>query len=260
MGFMTYFAVCAAVCAAFAFAWWRALKRDNWSAVDVVRALAPPAGALAMALSAGTWRACVWAAALALWGLRLAAHRHAAVHGRRDREDPRHTALRTRWGESAPMRMFWVYQANAAAVAVLLLVPFSAGLDTAPQVHTAEVAGFAFALVAFAGVTLADRQLARFRALPANRDRICERGLWAYSRHPNYFFEAALWCGLALAAAESPFALLACAAPVMMVWLLTCVTGVPVLEARALARHGDAWRDYAARVSEFFPWPRRRRK
>jgi steroid 5-alpha reductase family enzyme len=112
-----------------------------------------------------------------------------------------------------------------------------------------------------AGEGLADRQMHAFRADPANRGKVCARGLWAWSRHPNYFFEILVWLAYPLIGLAGPWwpGLAGLAAPLFMYWLLAKVSGVPPLEREMLASRGDAYRDYQARVSPIVPWPPRRR-
>jgi steroid 5-alpha reductase family enzyme len=104
---------------------------------------------------------------------------------------------------------------------------------------------------------LSDRQLARFVADPRNAGGICDTGLWAWSRHPNYFFEFLGWCGWPLFAFDPdwPVGWLAVLAPVLMYWLLVHVSGIPPLEQVMLASRGDAFRKYQSRTSAFFPMP-----
>jgi steroid 5-alpha reductase family enzyme len=111
--------------------------------------------------------------------------------------------------------------------------------------------------VAFAGESLADRQLSRFRQDPRNRGRVCRDGLWRYSRHPNYFFEWLHWWAYVALAAGSPLWWIAVAGVAMMLLFLTRVTGIPPTEAQALRSRGEAYREYQRTTSAFFPWPPR---
>jgi steroid 5-alpha reductase family enzyme len=101
-----------------------------------------------------------------------------------------------------------------------------------------------------------------FRADPANRGQIMRRGLWGWSRHPNYFFQTLGWCGYPVIALAPPgswwFGLLALVGPVFMYWLLVYVSGVPPLEREMLESRGEAFRRYQAETSVFFPLPPRR--
>jgi steroid 5-alpha reductase family enzyme len=115
--------------------------------------------------------------------------------------------------------------------------------------------------MAIAGAALADHQLRRFRASPANRGKVCDAGLWRWSRHPNYFFEWLGWIAYPLIAIDItggyPLGWVAIAGPICMYWLLRHVSGVPPLEEHMLRSRGDAYRRYQARTSAFFPLPQR---
>ena len=110
------------------------------------------------------------------------------------------------------------------------------------------------------GESIADAQLARFRSQPASRGKVCEAGLWRYSRHPNYFFEWLHWWAyvmFAIGASHWWIALLL--GPVLMLIFLLKITGIPHTEARALESRGQAYRQYQRTTSVSVPWPRRSR-
>jgi steroid 5-alpha reductase family enzyme len=108
-------------------------------------------------------------------------------------------------------------------------------------------------LAGFACEAIADWQLVRFKANPAQRGRVLDTGLWRYSRHPNYFGEALLWWGFyAFAAAAGGWWTLF--APVLMTVLLLKISGVPLLE-HDIAERRPGYRDYVQRTSAFIPRP-----
>ncbi|MEZ5856269.1 MAG: DUF1295 domain-containing protein [Hyphomicrobiaceae bacterium] len=113
--------------------------------------------------------------------------------------------------------------------------------------------------VSVLGEGIADRQLAAFRSNPANASRVCDSGLWAWSRHPNYFFQWLGWLAypiIAIAFSGSyPVGWIALVAPAAMYWFLVHVSGIPPLEAHMLRSRGDAYRAYQARTNAFFPFP-----
>jgi steroid 5-alpha reductase family enzyme len=108
--------------------------------------------------------------------------------------------------------------------------------------------------VAIAGEAIADRQLARFRAHPANRGKTCRVGLWSVSRHPNYFFEWLIWCAYIPLSIGSPLFFAALLGPVLLLVFLLKVSGVPPTEAQAVSSRGEDYRRYQRTVSVFFPW------
>jgi len=121
-----------------------------------------------------------------------------------------------------------------------------------------HVAGLALFLAGLAFEATGDSQLARFKADPANRGKVCDVGLWAWTRHPNYFGEFLIWLGFALLS-FTPNLLgipgLLCAGVIL--YLVTNVTGIPLTEQQLLTSKGDAYRDYQRRVSAFWPRPPR---
>jgi steroid 5-alpha reductase family enzyme len=115
--------------------------------------------------------------------------------------------------------------------------------------------------IGIAGEALADAQLKRFREHRANQGRVCDVGLWRWSRHPNYFFEWLGWLAYPLIAISPAYPLYyplgwaTLLAPGFMYWFLVHVTGIPPLEAQMLRSRGERYRDYQSRTSVFFPLP-----
>jgi steroid 5-alpha reductase family enzyme len=122
--------------------------------------------------------------------------------------------------------------------------------------------GLAIALfaLAFAAEAIADQQMAAFKRAPGNRGRICDHGLWAWSRHPNYFFEWLSWLAYPIMAVEAgyPAGWLALAGPLVIYVLLVHVSGVPPLEAHLSRSRPAEFAAYAENVSAFWPRPQRR--
>jgi steroid 5-alpha reductase family enzyme len=110
--------------------------------------------------------------------------------------------------------------------------------------------------VGFLFEAVGDYQLARFKANPANQGKVMDRGLWRYTRHPNYFGDATLWCGLGCFALATPGSLWTLISPALMTFLIVKVSGVALLE-RGLGDAKPEYRDYVQRTSAFFPRPPR---
>ncbi len=206
----------------------------------------------------GTRQALVGALAL-LWALRLGTH--ILRRTLRIADDPRYAKLKQGWGADAPRQMFALAQKQAVVSIPLVLAIWLAAHNPHPGLQAQDFFGAALLAVAILGEGLADRQLRRFAAYPPNKGRICVAGLWAWSRHPNYFFEWLGWLAYPVIAIDLsgayPAGLLALAAPACMYWLLVYVSGVPPLEEHMLATRGDAFRAYQERTSAFFPLRRR---
>jgi steroid 5-alpha reductase family enzyme len=126
-----------------------------------------------------------------------------------------------------------------------------------PGFRAWDVLGAAIVLGAVAGETIADRQLARWRADPAHRGRTCRTGLWRWSRHPNYFFEWLHWWAWPILAIGAPWGWAAVYAPILMLAFILGLSGIPATERRALATRGEDYRRYQRTTSAFFPWPPR---
>jgi steroid 5-alpha reductase family enzyme len=117
--------------------------------------------------------------------------------------------------------------------------------------------GVAVWLFGFVLETVGDLQLRRFRASPLNAGQVLDRGLWPYTRHPNYFGDAVVWFGLWLLACSHWLGVLTVAAPVYMTNLLVRHTGKRLLEKHMARSKGAEYADYVRRTSGFFPWPPR---
>jgi steroid 5-alpha reductase family enzyme len=183
-----------------------------------------------------------------VWGARLAIHLARRVH--RESEDGRYRQLRRRWGDHQG-KLLLMFQGQALLV-VLFALPFL-GAAANPSVRPGWlcVAVFVWAL-AVAGEARADFELARFRADPAHRGRTYRQGLWARSRHPNYFFEWLHWFSYVALAVGSPLQLLAWLGPLLMYVFLRWLSGVPFTEAQALRSRPD-YRDYLRSTPMLFP-------
>lgn len=188
-----------------------------------------------------------------IWGFRL------AYYLLRDRvigkeEDGRYKALREHWGECADRNFIFFFQAQAA-LDVVLSIPFLViAFDPRPELSGWVFVGCAVWLLSVVGETVADSQLAEFRSNPANKGKTCRRGLWRYSRHPNYFFEWMHWFSYALIAVGAPYAWAAWIGPLIMYVFITKFTGIPYTEKQALKSRGDDYRQYQATTNALIPW------
>jgi steroid 5-alpha reductase family enzyme len=234
--------------------WRRQLRTGDAGIVDVGWALGVAGLAVMYAGAGDGWigRRLAIAGLLGAWGLRLGMYLLERNAGRA--EDGRYAELRRAWGDRAPRRFFWFFQAQALAALFFALPALIVSMNPAIGLRAVEEVAIALWIVAFFGEGLADRQLDAFRRDPANRGRTCDRGLWRYSRHPNYFFEWLLWVAVALFALGSPWGVVALACPAAMLVLLFRVTGIPAAEAQALRTRGADYLRYQQSTSRFVPW------
>lgn len=194
-----------------------------------------------------------------LWGARLAVHLY--LRWRREGEDPRYARMLREAREQGRFPIAALTKVFLGQAVLLFLVssPAQLGIIVANGDHPirglAQV-GVAVWLIGVFFEWVGDWQLASFRADPANADQVMDRGLWRYTRHPNYFGDVCAWWGIWLCAASAGWWVAAwtVAGPLFLTFTLTRWSGKPLLEAR-LVKHRRGYADYVARTSGFFPFP-----
>jgi steroid 5-alpha reductase family enzyme len=191
-----------------------------------------------------------------VWGLRLGLHLFLRHLGQP--EDGRYRRFRNEWGANANKNMFWFFQFQGL-MALLLSVGFIVVANRSEAPGPAQVMlAILIWLASVIGEGLADWQLEQFKKDPANRGRVCARGLWRYSRHPNYFFECLHWVAYLPLAYGAGFGfIVALIPPFVMAWLLLKLSGIPITEAH-LATSRPGYADYIRTTSVFIPWPPKR--
>ena len=260
------FVLAVGMSAAMTVAWNIAVRSQCSGWIDAIWSLAIGAaglmGALAPLGSRGlTTRQMVVAGLAAVWSVRLGAY--IAQRTMRGGDDPRYAWLRQEWGGAYRPRLFLFLQIQAACGFLLALSILVAAHNPAPGLRVGDALGVLLLAVAILGEAVADRQLARFRADPRNRGRVCDIGLWGVSRHPNYFFEWLGWLAypaIAIDPAVYAWGWVALCGPMLMYWLLVYSSGIPPLESHILRSRGAAFRAYQARVNAFWPGPPRVRQ
>jgi len=222
----------------------------------VVAALYPMAGQIANHLWP-TDRQLLVSALVATWSLRLGVYM--AIRVATSPEDARYIQLRENWGASFQRRMFVFMQNQGIGSIVFPLSILIAARNPAPGLRATDWLGAAILVIAIIGESLADRQMRRFKAAPTNRGKVCDVGLWSWSRHPNYFFEWLGWFAYPVIAMDFsgayPWGVLALSAPALMYWVLNHGTGTPHLERHMARSRGEAWQHYRARTNAFIPLP-----
>ncbi len=233
--------------------WWIQQRTRNAGYVDVAwAALLGTAALYYGAIADGALIPRLLVAVLAAaWGFRLALHLlHRVLN---ESEDGRYAHLRQHWGGHQG-KFFAFFQAQALAVALFSLPFLVAASNPVEDFTVWSALGILLWFTSLSGESIADLQLARYRADPRNRGRTCRSGLWRYSRHPNYFFEWLHWFAYVLLAIGAPHAWLALIGPVLMLVSLCWVSGIPFVEAQAVRSRGDDYREYQRTTSALIPW------
>lgn len=170
-------------------------------------------------------------------------------------EDPRYQAIRETWGPNSSDFKFYLMFLFQGLLAVILSLPFMiVSMNTSNIWHMAEGWGVVIWLIGVGGEALADNQLKTFKQEPDNTGKVCQKGLWNYSRHPNYFFEFVTWIGYFVFALGTGWGIFAIISPALILFLLLKVSGIPMAEEQSLKTKGDAYREYQRSTSAFIPW------
>jgi len=253
--FQTTVATALLACALMSIIWLIQMRTGDAGIVDVVWS-----GALGIAaVVAAVWssghptRRVIVGVIAGVWSVRLTIYLFVDRILRAENEDGRYRMLREQWGPSAQPWLFVFFQGQAFFV-VAFSVPFFVAAGNQQPIGWYDYAAIAMWVISIAGESLADRQLSAHRSRPENRGQTCRTGLWAYSRHPNYFFEWLHWWSYVLLSLGAAYWWLSPAAAVFMLFLLFYVTGIPYTEKRALATRGNDYRDYQRTTSVFVPW------
>lgn len=209
---------------------------------------------VALLAGGGGGRSVLLAVLAVLWGARLGWHigRRNLGHG----EDRRYAALRERDSARFAVRSLWSIFGIQATLAWVITLPVqSAAADPTPAgIGAVAIVGVAVALAALALEAVADHQLARFKADPASAGQVMDRGVWSWSRHPNYFGDAAFWWGMWLVALEAGSTWWTVVGPLAITVILTRVTGKRLLESD-IGERRPGYAEYVATTSSFVPWP-----
>lgn len=235
--------------------WIMHLLIKNAAIVDVGWAAGLGLLAIYYASAAPGWATRKWLIAFmaAVWSARLAIYLlFTRVIGKP--EEGRYVQLRQDWKTNVSLRFLFFFEFQAPLDVALSLPFLIACLNPRYPLGWAEPTGAAIWLAAMIGEAVADQQLNNFKKNSANKGKTCQVGLWKYSRHPNYFFEWLIWVGFATFAITSPWGFIGVLSPVLILYFLLGLTGIPATEAQALRSRGEEYRDYQRRTSAFVPW------
>jgi steroid 5-alpha reductase family enzyme len=236
-------------------AWAVCTARRNAGLVDIFWSLFLLVAALSFMRETAepSARALLVLSLVGIWALRLAAH--LAVRNWNAPEDHRYQAIRARNQPGFAWKSLYLVFALQAVLAFIVALPLHGAMASSEPLNALDLVG---ALLVIAGLlveTIADTQLAAFRDDPDSRGQVLDRGLWRYSRHPNYFGEFCVWWGFYLLALAAG-AWWALPSPLLMSVLLMRVSGVTLLE-KDIGQRRPGYAQYVARTNAFFPGPRR---
>jgi len=188
---------------------------------------------------------------VALWGLRLFYHIMKRNFGKP--EDFRYAQMRKDWGKSVILRSFFQVYMLQGGLMLLIAFPIVLIHEQVTQTITiGTIVGLGVWLIGYFFEVVGDAQLRAFKTNAANKGKLMTTGLWAYTRHPNYFGEAVMWWGIFLIALSADVSFISIISPVVITFLLVFVSGVPMLEKAMIGRPG--FEDYSKRTNKFIPW------
>lgn len=245
-----------ACCLVMVLVWYWAVKIKNAGVVDVFWALNFPLIAILLFFLADGFegRKQLICSMVFIAGLRLGVHLWQRVIGHLDLEEGRYQQLRKEWAPHENKKFFWFFQFQAFSNVLLASPFFLIAINKDPNIHALEYLSVALWGIAVLGEAIADWQLSHFKKDSGNKGKVCQLGLWNYSRHPNYFFQLLLWIAYFLFAVSAPWGWIAISSPLIIAYLLFKVTGIPATEEQALRSKGALYRQYQQSTSAFIPW------
>ena len=191
-----------------------------------------------------------------VWGLRLGGYLawRNLGHG----EDYRYRAMRKHHGPKFPLISLYTVFGLQGVLMWVVSLPVQLGqTDDTPDIGVIAIVGVVLYVVGLFFEVVGDAQLARFKADPASAGKVMDRGLWRYTRHPNYFGDACVWWGIGLVAAETGIGAIGLVGSLVMTILLRRVSGVVFLE-KTIVKRREGYREYIERTSPFIPRPPRK--
>ena len=236
--------------------WIVAYRIKNAGIVDILWAfnflfIAIVIGFLADGMDARKNMVCILTA---LWSLRLGIYLLIRVGSHLDQEEGRYKQLRAEWAPNTNLKFFVFFQMQALSNVFLAIPFFIIAINPHPHISFIEYTGAGLWLLAIIGEGLSDFQLQQFKKDPSNKGKVCEAGLWNYSRHPNYFFQLMLWISVFILAIPSPYGWIAIVCPLVIGLLIFKVTGIPMTEEQSIRSKGELYKEYQRTTNVFIPW------
>lgn len=186
-----------------------------------------------------------------LWSIRLGIYLAIRVGSHLNEEEGRYKKLREEWSDA---KFFFFFQMQAFSNVMLSIPFFIIALNKNTTLSAFEYMGAALWLLCIIGEGLSDWQLQHFKRQPENKGKVCQYGLWNYSRHPNYFFQFSIWIAVLIFSISSPYGWLGVICPLSIGYLIFKVTGIPMTEEQSIRSKGEAYKEYQRTTSVFVPW------
>lgn len=197
-----------------------------------------------------TLRNGIISALLIIWSLRLAGYLW-ITRIRKGHVDKRYTELSSNWKISKSLGFFINFQLQALFIFIISSIFLFSGKVEAHGLSLLDIIGCMIVILGVAGESVADLQLQNFKA--KNKNKVCDVGLWHYSRHPNYFFDWIAWCGFMLFGLHYAYGFIGIISPLFLYVIFNHITG-PITERGSGQSRGQAFIDYQRKTSMFFPW------
>ncbi len=196
-------------------------------------------------------RGTVLAVLTTVWGLRLGGYLWWRNHGKG--EDFRYQAMRKHYGSKFAVKSLFIVFGLQGVLMWIVSLPVQLGQMTdGAKVGAVGYVGIALWAIGVLFESVGDIQLARFKSDSANAGKVMDKGLWKFTRHPNYFGDACAWWGIAIVAAESRIGLFGIIGALVMNTLLLKYSGVPILE-KSINKRRPGYEEYQRRTSSFIP-------
>ena len=233
------------------FTWLLSLYLKDVSIVDSVWSLmflGATIGFVLLSANVGT-RSMLVTLLVTLWAVRLALH--LTIRNWGQPEDQRYVAIREKYSPNFAYKSLVIIFVFQALLAWIVMMPIWPAVTVDMPLALMDIVAAGIVLTGLLFESLADWQLTRFKANPENKGKVMDRGLWRYSRHPNYFGEAVIWWGFYLFALSTG-AWWTILGPLLITWLLLKFSGVVMLE-ETISQRRPAYRDYIERTNAFVP-------
>lgn len=208
------------------------------------------AGSLFLLFEKPTHRTVVIQIFLTIWMLRLSAYLF-INRVLKSEVDKRYLKISEHWSISKSLGFFLNYQFQGLLILIISSSLYFSGTVDGEALARFDWIGLTLCYIGLVGESLSDMQLNKF--IRTNKGKVCNVGLWKYSRHPNYFFEWLVWVGFAITGLPANYGYLAFISPITLYFLMTRITG-PITEADSIESKGDLYREYQQKTSMFFPW------